>query len=333
MPGAALAAEAPVVEVQELLDMSADQRRRLGRGEILSYPVTENSERELAVGLAMFVPAPPAQLADLLAAGRLIAIDATIAESGLVPDEPPAAPVGPRFSASEREEAEGLLDATPGTRFNLSPAEIEALRALGTSSGGSARAALADVASDAYRRLLLQRLQAYRHGGLAAIVPYARTGGAVTDPAIDLRLAAADADRLARRGSGLREALLRYPADQPSQAIHRFHWVKRRVQRRPHLSLMHRIVVEGPGPFLHVERYFYVGHTYNSTAIVTSALPYQDGTLIFSVSRVSTDEILGLGSQVKRTFGRGQLRDEMRNRLERLRALFSSRPSAPVESP
>ena len=332
-PGPAPAAEPSVVnEVLDLLQISADQRRSLVRGEVVSFSVTENSERELAVGLAMLVSAPLDQVADYLGSGQVIARDASISEFGRMPDEGSSgALAGTRYTSGERSEAENFLDASPGTRFNLSLDEIEALRALRDSTGSSARTGAVEKASDAYWRLLQQRLQAYRRAGLAAVVPYARTGGAVRDPAIDLRLAAADAERLARYGRELREALLRYPADQPSQMVNHFSWIKRRVQHRPHLSLLHRMVVPGPGQAIHVERYFYVGHSFNATEVLTGAFAHQEGTLVFCISRVSTDEILGLGNQLKRTVGRSQLRDEMRTRFDKLRASLGRPPS--VESP
>jgi len=333
VPGVAPAAEPSVVnEVQDLLQISAADRRRLARGEVISYPVTEHSERELAVGLAMLVPAPLGQVADYLASGQLIAQDASISEFGGVPDENSSgALVGTRFTSGERVEAESFLEASPGTRFNLSLDEIEALRALRDSAASSGRTGAVEKASDAYRRLLHQRLQAYRQAGLAAIAPYARAGGAVRDPSIDLRLAAADAERLARYGRAVHEALLRYPADQPSRVVSHFYWIKRRVQRRPHLSLLHRMIGPGPGLLIHVERYFYVGHSFNATEILTGALGHPDGTLVFCMSRVSTDEILGMGNQLKRTVGRSEVRDEMRTRLDKLRASLS-RPVS-VESP
>ena len=120
-PGIAPAAETSVVnEVQDLLPISAEQRRRLVRGEVVSYSVTENSERELAVGFAMILPVPMGEIADYLASGQLIAQDDSISDFGAVPDEAPTENlVGPRFSRGEREEAEGLLVVSPGTRFNL----------------------------------------------------------------------------------------------------------------------------------------------------------------------------------------------------------------------
>jgi len=334
-PGFAPAAETSVVnDVQDLLQISAEQRVRLARGDLVSYSVTEKSDRELAVGFAVIVPIPMSEIAGYLASGQLIAQDDTISDFGAVPGEAPTgALVGPRFSRSEREEAESLLAASPGTRFNLSLAEIEALRTVRGSAESSAKTVAADMASDAYRRLLHQRLQAYRQGGLAAIAPYARAGGAVTDPMVDLRLAAADAEHLARLGPELHETLLRYPAAQPPHMVNHFYWIKRRIQRRPHLSLLHRIVVAGSGSIVHVERYFYVGHSFNATEILTGAFAHRDGTLVFSINRVSTDEVLCVGNQLKRTIGRAQLRDEMRTRLDRLQAFLSRPRSTQTQSP
>ena len=131
-PGPAPAAEPSVVnEVLDLLQISADQRRSLVRGEVVSFSVTENSERELAVGLAMLVSAPLDQVADYFGSGQVIARDASISEFGRMPDEGSSgALAGTRYTSGERSEAESFLDAAPGTRFNLSLDEIEALRAL-----------------------------------------------------------------------------------------------------------------------------------------------------------------------------------------------------------
>ncbi|SRR6266540_1541221 len=316
-------------EALERLQVSVEQRRRLLRGEVIAYPVGESSEREVAVGLALVVTAPLGQLTDYLVEGRLLARDATILAHGLVPD--PARPAGLpaiRFTGGEQDEAEGLLEAGPGTRFNLSPGEIEALRALRASPAGVG-GVTADQASDEYRKLLRDRWQAYQRGGLAAIPPYARGGGAITDPAAELRRALPDAERVARFGPHLRDALARYPVAQPPQAISRFYWIKRRVQRRPDLSLLHQMVMAAPDLVVHVERYFYVGHSYNAAQIITGAFTYQEGTVLFATSRFSTDEVLGLGNQLRRTVGRSQLRDEMRKRLEGVRLSLQPVPPPP----
>ena len=62
--------------------------------------------------------------------------------------------------------------------------------------------------------------------------------------------------------------------------------------------------------------------------ILTGAVSYEDGTVVFATSRFSTDEILGVGNRVKRSIGRTQLREEMRKRLERVR-VSQIRPPSP----
>src|SRR5262249_25479004 len=158
----------------------------------VTFSVVEHSEREVAAGIALILPTPAAQLAQYLASGQLIAQDATIVEFGLVPPDAPSPLVGPAFNANERDEATNLLDASPGPGFNLARGGIDRLRSARGAAGGSSRDAL-DVASGTFRRLLSERVQSYRQGGLTAIAPYARAGGGVTDPSVELRLAIPDA--------------------------------------------------------------------------------------------------------------------------------------------
>ena len=54
------------------------------------------------------------------------------------------------------------------------------------------------------------------------------------------------------------------------------------------------VVIADSEMVVHVERYFYVGHSYNAAQIITGAFAYQDGAVLFSTSRFSTDEILGV---------------------------------------
>jgi hypothetical protein len=326
--GLARAADTPPAhDLLDVLQISAEQRRHLVRGDIVSYPVSEHSERQLAVGLAIYVLAPLRQLEEHLATGQLIAQDAGISALGLVPERTDSLS-DLRFGRAERAESESLLEAAPGFRFNLSLTEIDALRALRISTAGSARRDVAEVAVQAHRRLLEQRLQMYARGGLAAIAPYARGGGVVTDPAIELRQAASDLLQLDSPAPEIRDLLLRFPAAQSPELISHFYCIKRQVQHRPQLSLLHVVTAASAHLALHVERYFYVGHSYNAAQILTGAVPYENGTVVFATSRFSTDEIIGVGNQLKRSIGRTQLRDEMRKRLEGVR-VSQIRPPSP----
>ncbi|HYB43056.1 MAG TPA: hypothetical protein VEL75_14860, partial [Candidatus Methylomirabilis sp.] len=307
--------------------------RRLVQGDAVSYPVSENSDRELAVGLAAFVRAPLSQVAEFLASGDLIVQDSGVTAYGAIAE--PAALSALRFSGSERDEAEGLVAASPGSRFNLSTAEIEALQSLRASIGGPGRSSMVDLVSEEYRKLLRLRWQAYQQAGLAGIAPYARGGGAVMDPAGELRSAAGDADRVGGHGAELHAALLGYPVAQPPGVVSRCYWTKRQILHRPAFSLIHQMSVGEADLVIEVERYFYVGHSYNAGQIITGAVAYQDGVLVFATSRFSTDEVLGVGNQLKRAMGRRQLGDEMRRRLDRLRSSVVSFPgrSPSVQGP
>jgi hypothetical protein len=144
--GARAADTATAEEALERLQIGPEQRRPLLRGDVISYTVGEHGERELAVGLAVFIPAALAPLTEYLVGGELLARDATIAAHGVIPE-----PTNPgtfpaiEYTRRERQEAEGLLEAAPGTRFNLAPAEIKTFRSLRATSGSGQRAARAGL--------------------------------------------------------------------------------------------------------------------------------------------------------------------------------------------
>jgi hypothetical protein len=82
---------------------------------------------------------------------------------------------------------------------------------------------------------------------------------------------------------------------------------------------------------LHIERHFFAAHSYNSSQTLTGAFPWGSGTLLFALSRVSTDLVTGLGGDVKRAIGRRQLRGDLSGRLDRLRGAVTRIP--PPQSP
>ena len=330
------AADAPAANDGQALDvrrLAPEQRRRLLAGDTLDYQVAETTETELGAGVAMYLPVPLARAAEVLTSPDIVLKDPSITASGLLaPDATVAALAGYKLSAGEVAEAQDAFDATPGGRLNLSAAEIEAFRAPRPARGAD-RAAVAESGAAQWRALLLQRGQAFQARGLDGVPPYARRSG-VSDPAAVLRVAAGDARIVAHLMPQLAEALLRFPAEQSSTAISQFYWVKRQVQSRPDPLLIHHLVDVTPQLALYIERHVYVGHSYNASQILSGAVPYEDGVLVFSSNRVSTDQIAGFGGEMKRAIGRRQLRGEIVKRFDRIRAALV-KPTAPgrVESP
>ena len=301
----------------DLRQLSPDDRRRLMAGETVPFNVAERTDRDLTGGVVVFVASPFARVAEYLADSELAVREPGIAAWGALSESAgPADLARLRLGAPEADE---LLAARPGSTWNLSAAEMEALRSLRLGLGQAAKATPAETASIQYRALLLQRAQAYRAGGLGAIEPYVRRGGA-TDPGGELRLAADDARPLADAAPALADALRSAPALQGAERASRIYWIERRLQGRMAPILVHQMVEIRPELALQIERHFFVAHSYNWGQTLTGALPWGSGTLLFALSRVSTDLVTGLGGEVKRTLGRRQLRSDLGGRLDRLRS-------------
>jgi hypothetical protein len=336
-PSLSWAADAPGSDEGQDLDvrrLSPEQRRRLLAGEIIAYPVPETSDVELGAGVAMYVPEPLARVAEVLTSPEMVLRDSNVTASGpIAADATPASLHGFKLVSGELGEAQELLDATAGTRFNLSTAEIEAFRALRATLRPNDRSAMLDAVAGQWRVVLLQRAQAFRARGLDGVVPYARRGG-IADPAALLRVAAEDARIAAFVVPQLGAELLGYPADQNPAATSHFYWVRRQVQNRPTPIVVHHLTDVTRTAALYVERQIYVGHSYNASQILCVAVPYEDGVVILSSNRVATEQITGLGADMKRLIGRRQLRGEIVKRFDRIRAAFV-RPGPPerVESP
>ena len=332
-PNSVWAADTPAADEGQALDvrrLSPEQRRRLIAGDTIGYRVLETSDTELGAGVAMYVPVPLGRAAEALTSPEVVLREPSITASGPVAG---GATSGFTFLPAEISEAQDALDAAPGSRLNLALPEIEAFRAVKGRLRGADRAAVLEAAASQWRTLLVQRGQAFQAGGLDAVAPYARRSGA-SDPAALLRVAAADSRIVAHVAPRLEDSLLRYPTEQGPTAISRFYWVKRLVQGRPTPILIHHLVDVSPAIALYVERHIYVGHTYNASQILSAAVPYEDGVLILSSNRVSTDQVAGLGGEMKRMIGRRQLRAEIVKRFDRIRAaLAGPAPPTRVESP
>jgi hypothetical protein len=333
IPNPVWAADTPAAGEGQALDvrrLSPEQRRRLVAGDTIAYRVLESSDTELGAGVAMYVPVPLGRAAEVLTSPEVVLREPSITASGPVAA---GATSGFTFLPAEISEAQDALDAAPGSRLNLALPEIDAFRAVKGRLRGTDRAAVLEAAASQWRTLLVQRGQAFQARGLDGVAPYTRRSG-VSDPAALLRVAAADSRIVDHVAPRLADSLLRYPAEQSPTAISRFYWVKRLVQGRPTPILIHHLVDVSPAMALYVERHIYVGHTYNASQILSAAVPYEDGVLILSSNRVSTDQVTGLGGEMKRMIGRRQLRAEIVKRFDRIRAALAvPAPPTRVESP
>lgn len=298
--------------------IGAAQIAQLERGEIVAYDVSETSQKELAIGVAMILPVALPQIVDYIKRGNLGSSESNIVASGSLSNNADVNSFKKfAFTDKQLDEAKAFLEAEPGSEFNLSKSEFDSVKKLDDSLEDADDKTLLKAANQKYREFLVQRLQAYRKSGLSGIAAYQR-GSGNADPAAELRNDAVNSKAWARYFPELQQAWLNYPAALPANSVEQFTWANRNVEDRPTAILNHRVMVTGDAGGIILARQFYVGHSYNSTHVVAGGLPYKDGTLVFYSTRSSTDQVTGIGSGLRHSIGREQLKKEMIKRLQRL---------------
>lgn len=298
--------------------ISAAQIAQLDRGEIVAYDVSETSQKELAIGVAMVLPVALPRIVDYIKRGNLGSTESNIIASGSLANNADINSFKKfAFTDKQIDEAKAFLEAEPDDEFNLSKSELDGIKSLQASLEDADNKTLLKAANQKYREILLQRLSAYRKNGLSGIAAYSRDNGSA-DPAMELRNDAINSKAWAQYFPELQQAWLNYPAALPPNATEQFLWVNRNVEDRPTAILTHRIMVTSEMGGIIISRQFYVGHSYNSSHVVAGGLPYKDGTLVFYSTRSSTDQVAGMGSSLKHSIGREQMKKEMIKRLQRL---------------
>lgn len=306
-------AEPPTVEeALRELGMDRSEIAELARGGPVTYALNENSDAELAMGIAWYLPVPLEKVARQLRQNNPDPLDFDVIASGALNQIDGAASLA--SVVLSRKEAEALLDVEPGDEFNLSASEIDSFKTL--------RQRFSDVIEDVilqrYREVLFQRFEAYRRGGVHAIAPYAREPGRYSRPAQELRQAATASAALLRDFPALYKVWLHYPESLPSGAEEDFPWVEKTVEGRPAVILRHRVSTDWNGCVLTLTREFYAPHSYNASQWITGCLAYRGGTVVFQEVRSYTDQVTGIASDVKHMIGRRLLKDKMLKSFKRL---------------
>ncbi|MEW6039724.1 MAG: hypothetical protein AB1648_16000 [Pseudomonadota bacterium] len=294
---------------------------RLQKGEIVSYSVSESGSKSLATGIAMYLKTAPARIIEIVKRGELFARDPAVTARGVVPTGAGVEAFAKfAYTPAQADEARDLLNAQPGSDFNLSAEEIAGFAALKASLNTDDDKAVAEAVSRQYRSVLAARMQAYRSKGLAGIAAYDRGDGEKADPAAELTDATMASKLLANQFPELQKVLLRYPAAMPADVDNWFGWVNRTVQGRPTPLLIHRIIYARNDGAVLLQRAFYVGHSYNVSQIFGGTVPYQDGALVLYSVRSSTDQVSGVGEALKHSIGRQQMEKEMIKKFQALKA-------------
>jgi len=319
----------------QYLGFTPDEQNALRRGEIVSHVVKELSDKELAITMAVLVPASIPELLEIARSGKELEINRDILSHGAI-EADASGEVDPKafervgYTPSEADEVRRLFEAEPGSGFNLSQAELQRFADLRTKSQTKAcekDSACTSAVVASLRDVLRDRFKAYHERGLSGIEPYVREPGKTSSPASELRTATNAARFLAQEYPRVFDAFLNYPRGDQAGIESYFLWLKQRIQDRPTFILAHRVLAVRDGMAFAAERQFYVGQSYNSLQILYGLLPREGGTLVYYINRTSTDQVAGFMTATRHSMGRKIMEKEVRKHFEEMLANLKSQPT------
>jgi len=304
------------------LGFDAKQRRAVEAGQIVVIDAKATLDNELSGAVAMRLALPAADVARRLRRGLIVLADPkSTAYAALDDGRSDAAWAGVRFTEAEQAEVARLSRIEPGDTFNLSAAEIAAIRRdLAGVEPQSPEAAAR--ASAAYRTVLIRRWRAYRGSGLAGLAGYDR-GDTTMFPGESLRLIGAAAS-LPPLLLPLARALDSYPASQPGGLESLFFWKKTVVDDRTTFVLSHVAVEETADAVLFALREYYVGQSYDVLQQLGVVMPDGDQAVMLAVNTTLTDRITGPLGVIARPLGRRFARDALAGYFAHIRDLCSA---------
>jgi len=317
-----------VDEIMEELHLSESDKQRVRDGKIVDWSASEGSDRELALGMAFLVKAKPEDLAEMYREALVLKEVSVITAHGRITGEGTMEDLaGVRLQPNAEKEARRYLNARPGDELNLDAKEMAAFRAL-KSPGKDGKVPVKEVET-LIRQGLLARYQAYRTKGLAGIAPYERGKGDQRRAGEELLLSTKQLSGVAKHLPAFHKFLLNYPnglAKEEAKNLEEFfYWLNIDVFGRPTYVLVHRMLYHVGDAAFAVERQYYASHDYNSMLQGIAALPTKDGTFLFYIGRVSTDQVGGFGSQAKHPISRAITAPYIKDMFEQLQARAKKR--------
>ncbi|MBY0402124.1 hypothetical protein K2X89_17655 [Myxococcota bacterium] len=316
LPDAAFAAPT-VAQLAEDVGLSAEDLARVEKAEMVETTPKDRADRELSMGMVFLVRAPLEEVVEGFQQGRDLEHDPRVQDHGQFRGSDAIADLSDlKLLTRGTEEARRYVTASPGQVLNLSTEEIASFRTLGGAEQPKVEALLRQVLSARYR--------AYRANGLDGIVPYDRGGGVQLEPADELRRHSA-AKILGNYSPAFREVLNRYPAVRPEGLDEHFFWIVYDLDDRPTISLRHRMRLPMGDGFVLADREYYVSQGYNAMQAHIGFLPSKQGTMVFYVTRTSTDRVSGFGSTAKHSIGRNLMTRDLQAIFDRMRAAFEKR--------
>jgi hypothetical protein len=324
--GAQAAAAAPdaFAFLRPTVIVTQAERQQLARGEPVAR-VLPAPGREVTVFAAVRVAIDPDRLLDWVRAMPRFKQSRYVQAIARFSDPPRVEDLA--ALALDDGDLEAMRDCQPGAcGVKLSAAEMDRLRRAAADAGAAWKPAL----TQAFREVVLGRVQAYATGGHAALEPIADRRQPY---ALDARFASL-LEHTAFLTQGLApfaEALARHPASNPAAVESFLYWSKEGVSGKPIVSVTHtaiaryddaarpEVLVAGKGVFAT----HYVTASLGLTALVRDA----DGSrYLVYMNRSEVDVLGGVFGGLARTFMERRLKSESAEILRGLRTRLEGGP-------
>jgi hypothetical protein len=310
-------------EIFQDFHLSDSDRKSILQGKIVDWSPSEGSDRELAIGFILRVKDKPTDLypsfreALVLKEVPVITAYGRLTGEGTLEDF-----AGVKLQPNGEKEAKRYVNAQPGNELNLDAKEIAAFQAL--KAGGDADAVPVEKVEVLVRQGLFARYQAYRKEGLSGIAPYERGGSDQLRAGDELLLSTKQLKGTAKYLPAFHKFLLNYPngltKEDAKNLEEFFYWLNIDIFGRPTYVLVHRMLYHVGDAALAVERHFYTSHDYNSMLQQVAVLPTKDGTVLFYVGRVSTDQVAGFTSAALHPVSRAIAAPYLKDMFKQLQA-------------
>jgi hypothetical protein len=306
--GIAAEVESPpsLEEIGDAFGISARDIAAARKGKRVGGGLNLVSDNELSMSLALRTSATPADLWAYIEEGRTFDVDPTIVQYGSLEGDAAASLAKLQLPDAEIER---LANAEPGQDVNLSTREIESLQKIAASKTEPKERR--EALLEGFRQILAGRFEAYRKGGLGAVVPYDRGDGEVGAPAVELGHALGELRATEKLAPRAYEAIARVPNSLPEGIERRFYWIVHGAEDQLLVTLSHRIYGRRDGHIVEFDHRFYVNHTVNSMQVVSVVVPVEEGSVVIYANRTYTDLVSGFMGAVARGIGRTMMRSEI----------------------
>jgi hypothetical protein len=312
----------------EGLEVSAEDVERLESGDVIAFSGTdyENTDRELAADSMILVRADLAAVHAALVEETTVLPGKLIIDSAVIHDESDFNDIA--FDAGDIDEVDKLLRLKPGKDYNFSEREYAWLTTELAAHRKSDERTRLSVASDAMRRILVERYQRYRSSGLEGVEGYKRSKRKTIDVGHELQLTTDAFKAFDDEFPEFVRTAVAYP-EGAECCEHYFRWLKVKIAKRPTFALAHTVVQRTDEFVLLNERHFYVGHSLNSAQITLAWVPYGEDTYLGLGVSANADILDSTLGRMLRPVGRKKAEEMVSDTMIEIRSDLQSSAQKP----